>query len=158
MLIETSIQDLITSTNQIDTTARQHVYNEVQIVGGYQTTQVGNDLIFQCRTNTGHTPKIRIVNVEESSTPLASTVITTGGKQLLISPIPKTSQTYISCDCEDFVYRFAVTDQQRGVLFGKITRPTIPKTNRATQNLGKMGVCKHLLKFVAVLTNDGILT
>ena len=157
MLIETTIRDLITSTYQISTTARQHVYNEVQIINGYQITRVGGDLIFQCQTNTGHAPKIRIVGVDEAIGGAVSVLTTTTGEQLSINAIPPNTQSYISCDCEDFIYRFAVTNQQHGVLFGKITRPSIPKSTRATQNLGKIGVCKHLLKFIAVLTNENIL-
>lgn len=156
MIIEASIQDLTTSTNSIDTTARQHTANQVQLKNGFQTIKMGTDVVFQGETTTGHTPKIRITGLETSDSPTAIEVVTSSGP-IKIQPLSKQAQAYVSCDCEDFVFRFATTDQARGVLFGKITRPYIPKTNRATQNLGKIGVCKHLIKFVDLLTSQGVL-
>ncbi len=156
MLIEASIQDLISSTNTIDTDARQHVANQVQFRNGFQTIKVGSDVVFQGQTSTGHTPKIRITGLQETDEPNSIEVMTQSGP-IMILPLSKQAQAYVSCDCEDFVFRFATTDQARGVLFGKITRPYIPKTDRATQNLGKIGVCKHLIKFVELLSSQGVL-
>lgn len=156
MIIEASIQDLTASTNSIDTTARQHTANQVQLKNGFQTIKMGTDVVFQCETTTGHTPKLRVVGLEVSDSPNAIEVVTPSGP-IKIEPLSKQAQAYVSCDCEDFVFRFATTDQARGVLFGKITRPYIPKTNRGTQNLGKIGVCKHLIKFVDLLTSQGVL-
>lgn len=156
MLVEASIQDLMTSTNSIDTDARQHIANQVQFKNGFQTVKVGTDVVFQGATTTGHTPKFRITGLEEGDGPGAVEVMTQSGP-IKIQPLSKQAQAYVSCDCEDFVFRFATTDQARGVLFGKITRPYIPKTDRATQNLGKIGVCKHLIKFVDLLSSQGVL-
>jgi hypothetical protein len=156
MIIEASIQDLTASTNSIDTTARQHTANQVQMRTGFQTIKMGADVVFQGETTTGHTPKLRITGFEVSEKPNAVEVVTASGP-IKIEPLSKQAQAYVSCDCEDFVFRFATTDQARGVLFGKITHPYIPKTDRATQNLGKIGVCKHLIKFVDLLTSQGIL-
>lgn len=156
MIIEASIQDLTTSTNSIDTTARQHTANQVQLKNGFQTIKMGTDVVFQGETVSGHTPKLRVAGLEVTDGPTAVEVVTPSGP-IKILPLSKQAQAFVSCDCEDFVYRFATTDQARGVLFGKITRPYIPKTNRATQNLGKIGVCKHLIKFVDVLTSQGVL-
>lgn len=156
MIIEASIQDLTISTNSIDTTARQHTANQVQMKNGFQTVKMGTDVVFQGETTTGHTPKLRVTGLDTSDSPTAVEVVTPSGP-IKIQPLSKQAQAYVSCDCEDFVFRFATTDQARGVLFGKITRPYIPKTNRATQNLGKIGVCKHLIKFVDLLTSQGVL-
>ena len=155
MLIEASIRDLITSTNQIETKARQHIAYQVQITGGFQTLKVGPDLVFQSNTSTGHHPKIRITGFEEYTGPGAVNVVTVAGEELSVRQLSVSSRAYVSCDCEDFIYRFAATNQQYGVLFGKITRPSIPKTNRV-QNLGLIGVCKHLIKFVELLKSEGI--
>lgn len=156
MIVEASIQDLTASTNSIDTTARQHTANQVQFKNGFQTVKMGTDVVFQGETATGHTPKLRITGLQTDEGPNAVEVMTQSGP-IKIQPLSKQAQAYVSCDCEDFVFRFATTDQARGVLFGKITRPYIPKTNRATQNLGKIGVCKHLIKFVDLLTSQGVL-
>lgn len=157
MLLEASIQDLIASTNQIDTPARQHVSNQVQFINGFQSVKVGDAMVFQGHTNTDHNPKVRISGLQEEDSPTAIDVILVGGNSVKILPLSKQADALVTCDCEDFVFRFATTDQQRGVLFGKITKPYIPKTDRATQNLGKIGVCKHLIKFVDMLTAQGVL-
>jgi len=157
MLIEASIQDLVTSTNTIDTPARQHVANQVQFTNGFQAVPSGKDIIFQGTTSTGHNPKFRISGMQKDEGPQSVEVMTASGQPLKILPLLKSSQALVTCDCEDFVFRFATTDQARGVLFGKITRPYIPKTDRATQNLGKVGVCKHLIKFVDLLSAQGVL-
>jgi hypothetical protein len=156
MLIEASIQDLVASTNTIDTDARQHVANQVQFTNGFQAVPAGKDIIFQGTTSTGHNPKFRISGMQKDEGPQAIQVMSPSGP-LKILPLSKQAQTLVTCDCEDFVFRFATTDQARGVLFGKITRPYIPKTDRATQNLGKVGVCKHLIKFVDLLSAQGVL-
>lgn len=157
MIVEASIQDLITSTNSIATDARQHVANQVQFTKGFNTTKFGKDLVFQGVTSTGHTPKLRITGLDEGEKPGSISVVTPSGQPMHIQPMSKQAQAFVSCDCEDFVFRFATTDQARGVLFGRITKPYIPKTDRATQNLGKVGVCKHLIKFVELLSSQGVL-
>lgn len=157
MLVEASIQDLITSTDQIETKARQHIANQVQFSNGFQSIKVGPDIVFQGDTSTGHHPKIRITGIKEDDGPTSVEIMTMSGKPLNILPLTKQTQCYVTCDCEDFVYRFATTNQQRGVLFGKITRPHIPKSNRMTSNLGVIGFCKHLIKFTELLTAERIL-
>lgn len=157
MLIEASIRDLTTSTKQIPSTARQHVSNTVTFPTGYQVIKTGRDLVFKGTTDTKHQPALRLTNVQEVEQPPSVSIKTVAGEELVIEPISTTSPAYVTCDCEDFVYRFATTNQQHGVLFGKITRPHIPKTDRKTSNIGKIGVCKHILKFVDLLASENIL-
>jgi hypothetical protein len=156
MLVEASIRDLVTSTNQIETKFRQHISNQVQLVGGYEAFKVGADLVFQADVNTGHHPKLRITGVQETDDNNATSVVLVGGERMDIKPLQKSDRAFVTCDCDDFVFRFALTNQSQGVLFGKITKQYIPKTNRPSQNLGVIGVCKHILKLVDVLTADGV--
>lgn len=156
MLIEASIQDLLTSTNQIETKARQHIAYKVQFPQGYQVLKVGKDLVFQGHASTGHNPKIRQVNFQEDED-TGTLVATTTHETLSVVPMEMNSPVYVTCDCEDFVYRFAFTNHQQGVLFGRITSPKIPKTNRPTSNLGQIGICKHLIKFVELLASEKLI-
>ena len=160
MLVEASIKDLINSTNQIETKARQHIAYQVRITNGFQVLRVGRDLVFQGHTSTGHDPKIRLIDYQESQqgdSTKSTPIVTVAQQEIDLIPMTKHSQVYVTCNCEDFIYRFATTNQKNGVLFGHITRPTIPKTSRPSSNLGQIGVCKHLIKFIDLLTAEQIL-
>lgn len=157
MLLEASIRDLIVSTNQIETKFRQHVSDQVQFTMGYQVMQIGDSVVFQGYTSNDHFPKIRVLHTQPDDSTTAVKLVTVAGKSLSIVPIKKTSDVLITCNCEDFVYRFATTNQQHGVLFGSITKPYIATGVRPSQNLGVIGVCKHLIKLVDILTADRIL-
>lgn len=156
MLIEASIQDLIRSTEQIDTTARHHIAYQVQMVNGYQVVKFGPDLVFQGQTSTNHHPKIRMVGYQLDEGPRSAKVVTVSGEELSIKPLSKRSKTYITCDCEDFIYRFAMTNQKQDVLFGRITSVYIPKTNRPSSNIGQIGVCKHIIRLIDLLEDERI--
>lgn len=158
MIVETSLNTLINSTNSIDTDDRQHIANQVQFKAGFEASSTNDSIIFQGTTTHDYTVRLKFpVTVVDDANPTGVDVVLVGGDAVRIEQIQPNADVLVSCTCEDFVYRFATTDAAQGVLFGDIRKVSIPKTDRKTQNLGKIGLCKHLIKFTTLLKSERIL-
>lgn len=158
MILEMTVRELIANTERIETTKRHHVADQVQIVGGFVVQQLGEtDLLFEGDTNTGHHPKIRApIQIVETG---GTRVTTADGTQLTILPISSTADdVQVTCDCEDFYFRFATLNSKANVLFGTITKVYIPKGTRNVAPASTVpAVCKHIIKLSHLLNNQGVL-
>jgi hypothetical protein len=157
MIVEMTLDQLIRNTEQIETTKRHHIADQVQIPGGYEALKVNDgEVVFQGETNTKHHPKIRIEiePVETGGVPLTLTT----GENISIKPTDTRSKdVQVTCDCEDFYYRFATVNSKNGVLFGNITKVYIPKGKRKPEGPFQPSICKHIIKLGSTLRGDGVI-
>lgn len=154
MIVETTIAQLVANTAQIDTSKRQHVANEVQFTGGLTVVSLDdNTVLIKAITSNGYRPAIKLPTIEDDTS--RTIIVFSDGTQLAIKPVSKSDEDiHVTCNCKDFVYRFAGINTKRSVLFGKIERFNyIRKTNnkRTTTEYLEPAVCKHLLKLVRTL-------
>jgi len=160
MLVEMTMQELIRNTEQIPTEKRHHIADQVQIVGGYHVQRIGeSDLVFQAKTSTGHTAKIRAV-VSETPSGGASVELSDGTPMQFAPIATRADDVQISCNCEDFYYRFAAVNSRYRVLFGEITKPYIPKGPRMSDRepaSDQPAICKHVIKLTHLLQSQGIM-
>jgi len=62
----------------------------------------------------------------------------------------------VRCDCADFYWRFAAYNAKDKSLDGRSPKPYQAKTNRGPVNPQQVpGMCKHLLKIIEVLKDNG---
>lgn len=161
MLIESSLSELIRNTEHIDTTKRHHVANEVQLTGGIQYSRLeqGNILVV-AETNKGYQPILKLP-LEQFKTGSVSITLVDGTTDVYDPVSINNDDVQVSCNCDDFFFRFASASAKTGTLFGKINHaPYIRKGNHHNnvQPITTPGLCKHLLKLVRVLRTQGIVS
>ncbi len=150
-----SLGQLLANTRKIPTTKRHHIADQVQLVGGFQAVKLdGSRIVFQSKTNTGHAPK---VSFDYEETTNGTQVVTQDGTDLSIRPKSSTTDDIlVSCNCEDFFYRFATVNSENGVLFGNIERVYVPKGTRKLSQQeypisSQPAICKHVIKLTDLL-------
>lgn len=82
------------------------------------------------------------------------------GKEYYIKPLPvNDTNVNVTCDCEDYIMRFAHYNDQNGCHLGPLPPNYVRKTTtRPPVNPLKVpGMCKHLLKAVDDLRGYGLL-
>ncbi len=157
MIVESSMRELIANTERIPTTKRHHIANQVVIVRGFEAQRLGeDDVLFSAVTSEGHNPKIRVKVTEDEHSP---TTVNLGDTQVHITPVSVASDdVQVSCDCDDFFFRFARINSKYGVLFGRIDRVYIPKGTRHVGPVSTVpAVCKHIIKFTHLLRSHNIM-
>lgn len=64
----------------------------------------------------------------------------------------------VSCNCNDFKWRFAYYNSKDGSLLGTAPPPYIGRTNRGAANPQETpGVCKHIIRLKKELENDNLI-
>ena len=156
MIVEMTLDQLIKNTEQIETKKRHHIADQVQLNGGYQALKLNDgEVVFQAKTNTNHQPKIR---VEIEQVDRGTNIVLTTGESVEIKPIDtRQKDVQVSCNCEDFIYRFATVNSRNGVLFGNITNTYIAKGVRKPEGPFEPSVCKHIIKLGSVLKANDII-
>lgn len=160
--IETNINDLIQSTIAAfpNTTKRQHVIDEIEISEVKLTPFLGVKTLF-CRclavneTN-GHryAPMILFKNVPYYRSPAADLKsIDDAGQTHYIEKI-ESNDVLVRCNCKDFKFRFEFCDNKKS-LYGSISKRY--KSSDIANPLQLEGACKHILKFIENLRNDGFI-
>jgi len=67
------------------------------------------------------------------------------------------SNVKVACECLDFYWRFAPFNSKDGSLHGQPPSPYAKKTDRPPVNKNKTpGVCKHLMKTITELKQEGV--
>ena len=158
MLVEASLNTLIASTERIETKFRHHIFDQVRLPSGYTLQRMADgSLIAQATTDKGFVPKIKFkTEISEEQQPNMTVVQTVDGETLYVEPAKMADDVLITCSCDDFVYRFAITNKKQGVLFGDIRKTPVPKGVRPSANLNVIGVCKHLLKLTDLLKTERV--
>lgn len=150
MLLETTINQLEQTTNTEHNGDRDGRSKAVVFVGSIQATKTNPGILFIGTTQTGHKVQLRPLDVEEIADGTVVQLIS--GESMTIAPISKLqANVQLNCSCEDFTFRLARADSARGILFGRITKPYTKKTTAPANTT--VGVCKHLMKMVDVLTS-----
>ena len=150
-----------------DTKKRQHATNEVQ-VAAYQyipKTRVNQlHVVSNTRSNGGgqYNQVIVLRDVHYDMADTATNIsIDRGGKKFYVEPVELNSTTVaVSCNCADYVMRFAHTNSANNCHVGQLPPPYTRKTTtRPPVNPDNVpGLCKHLLKMVDDLKRTGLLT
>jgi hypothetical protein len=157
MIVEMTLDQLVRNTEKIETTKRHHIADEVQLKNGYQALKISEqEVVFQAETSTDHNPKIRmeIEQTEQGGIPLTLTT----GESVKIQPVnTRQKDVQVTCNCDDFIFRFATVNSKNGVLFGNITKTYIAKGVRKPEGPFEPSVCKHIIKLGSVLKGDGII-
>lgn len=82
------------------------------------------------------------------------------GREYFIKTLPLTdTNVHVTCDCEDYIFRFAHTNDQNGCHLGQLPPNYVRKTTtRPPANPNNVpGCCKHLLKIMDTLKGYGLL-
>jgi len=100
------------------------------------------------------------VEYADDDNPNNLTFMATNNETYNVYPI-KMRSSYVKarCTCLDFYYRFALWNWQAGAIYGDKPKPytRVPGSNRGPVNPNKVpGVCKHIIKFVEELQNNGL--
>lgn len=147
-----------------ETRKRQHATGEVN-VGNIQFVPIANGLQVnaQSRSN-GHdyTQQMIFSDVETApeGAPDTASYVGTDGTTRTIQPIPlATAQAKVNCNCLDFHYRFAKLNYSNDALVGNPPPLYQRKTQtRPPANPARVpGICKHIIRLVDNLKQQGIL-
>lgn len=141
---------------------RQHATGEVNLKGLTWRASYGVKALEVMATAIGgekqYAPKIIFNNVEfdDEETEDNITVPAEAGpinfKQINLSE----NNMRVRCDCLDFYYRFATWNAKDKSLDGRAPKPYQAKTNRGPVNPKQVpGMCKHLLRIIEVLKENG---
>jgi len=145
------------------TKKRQHATNEVTIQGVEYIPYVGTKMLHvrSTATSNGHTynQAIQFLNTTFGDGLYSVTIQSRDGQTHQLHPISLTNQNVkVRCNCLDFYYRFAQHNHQDKSIVGRAPIPYQRKTQDHPEvNPDHVpGMCKHLLKVVEKMRNDGI--
>ncbi|PPD55681.1 MAG: hypothetical protein CTY12_00045 [Methylotenera sp.] len=149
-----------------DTKKRQHATNEVQ-VAAYQYIPKTNVKLLQVVSNTNsqsggrYNQVIVLRDVQYDMADSATNIsIDRGGKKFYVKPVAfNTTNVAVSCNCPDYIMRFAHTNAENNCHVGQLPPQYIRKTtDRPSANPNHVpGMCKHLLKMTEDLQRTGLL-
>lgn len=150
-----------------DTKKRQHATNEVQVTA-YQYIPRTNVKQLQVVSNTSsqsggrYNQVIVLRDVQYDMAESATNVsIDRGGKKFFVEPVPfNTTNVAVSCNCPDYIMRFAYTNAENNCHVGPLPKQYVRKTtDRPSANPNHVpGMCKHLLKMSEDLQRTGLLS
>jgi hypothetical protein len=151
-----------------NTKKRQHSTGEVQVTNiEYQPAPAQKALqITTITTSNGsgnqHNQMVMLKNATFESMGNGSNASfkAVDGKEYYIKPLPvNDTNVNVACDCEDYLMRFAHTNNQNGCHLGPLppnyVRKTTTRPPANPQNVP--GCCKHLLKLLDDLKGYGLL-
>jgi hypothetical protein len=112
-------------------------------------------------SNNGHAHKVivELRGVEFGAVDGGVEVTSTDGQQISITPVSlNTSYVGVSCDCPDYIFRFANYNINNDCHVGPIPPRYIRKTtNRPEVNPNKVpGMCKHVMAAIGDLRKIGL--
>ncbi|TFH11190.1 MAG: hypothetical protein E4H14_01160 [Candidatus Thorarchaeota archaeon] len=147
-----------------DTQKRQHATGEVN-VGNIQFVPVANGLQInaQSRSNSHNYAQSMIftgVETAPEGAPDTASYMGTDGETHNITPIALAgSRAKVNCSCLDFHYRFAKLNYSADALVGNPPPLYQRKTQtRPPANPARVpGICKHIIRLVDMLKQQGIL-
>lgn len=167
-LIEISAAGLLQTTISgfPKTKARQHLVGEVTISNIRYIPYAQSEALRIDANSTSHghpyKPTIQFTGVfyEQEDSPEVVSFKGTDNADYHIHPISmQDAQIETRCTCLDFYWRFATHNYQNDALYGDPPPPYRKKTDRPPANPTKSpGMCKHVIKFVDILKQTGIVT
>lgn len=149
------------------TKKRQHATGEVAVSNIQYIPYVGMKMLHvkSVATSNGHQYQQVIqfngVAFENADTEVNATFAASDGTDYHITPLDLTvHNAKVRCSCLDFYYRFANYNAQDKSLVGKAPPVYIRKTTtRPSVNPTRVpGMCKHLLKTVSELKQNGLIS
>lgn len=166
---ETTLPDLYQST--VDafprTTKRQHSTDLVRIAAMEWVPYLGVKTLFlKGLAQSGESGKeykpivvFKGVRYHDNHTPGLVEITANNGQRYLLEKLKYSSnEVLVRCNCPDFSWRFNYYDHLDKSLFGRKRAAYESTTGRPPANPGEMpGMCKHLIKFVRVIQQSGIL-
>jgi len=160
MISESSINDLYRSTVLAfpHTSKRQYAVDPVEISAITYTPYLGMKTLFvKCiAQNEGreYSPIILIKKVHFLSK--GGHVIKTDGQNYFLEQVSLDNDVLLRCNCKDFSFRFNFYDYVDKSLYGRKRKKYESKGGPPANPLNMPGMCKHLLKLVSVLKEDGV--
>jgi len=145
---------------------RQHALQDVNLSNEKWTASIGmKALQLSALANGGekqYAPKIIFNKVEFENEDSSDnvTVKSSSGDDIHFKPIDLSKNTMrVRCTCPDFYWRFAAFNAKDKSLDGRSPKPYQRKTNRGPANPQQVpGMCKHLLKLIELMQNNGAAT
>lgn len=144
--------------------ARQHAVTPVQVQNiQFAPDRQGNTLTIAVNvTNNGHKyqPSIKFDNVVYDDSDQSDNTSFKGmdNRDYHIIPIELSGHNAkVRCNCLDFYYRFAPSNNTDQSLLGQAPPPYVKRSNRPLVNPQKKpGVCKHLLRAIQALRSVNV--
>ena len=103
-----------------------------------------------------YTPQIEFQDVNYSGDDYTFTG--PDGEEYSIERISYDNDVRVTCDCLDFRWRFSLWNSKNKALLGPPPEQYQKKTNRPPQNPQQLpGMCKHLLRLVHYLDDEGVI-
>lgn len=142
-----------------DTRKRQHATGEVNITNVQYVPIAGGLQVKSASRSNGNNYNQVIIFSGVKQAPEGATYTGTDGAEHTIEPIALPgSNVKVNCNCLDFHYRFALWNFNDNALAGP--KPPLYRrktTHRPPANpLQVSGVCKHILKLVDALRQNGL--
>lgn len=164
LLLELSYFDLEGRTKQTFGNERKDKSNRVQSYNLIFIPMEANNklkVVANTQTSSKHTYNSNIlfdnVHYLDGEQPNMFTFKGNDNSQYIINKLPKGNNVKVNCSCLDFYYRFSTWDDRFKSLDGNPPPPYIKKTNKPEVNPMKSpGVCKHIMRLMDELQNQGI--
>lgn len=164
-LNEIALADLQDSTNKNFGSGREERAPKVNVINTFFIPSISDETLLVKSETKGkyfnYTTKIKFNNVKyvEFDDENAVKILGVDNNFYYINKLSsKNNEIKVNCTCLDFFYRFAAWNASKDALDGDPPEPYIKKTDREPVNPTKSpGACKHILKLVNNLKNDGIL-
>ena len=159
--LESSLSDLYQSAVEAfpKTQMRQHATHDIVITNLHWMPFVGMKTLFirgLANQNEGreYSPIILIKKVHFLEK--GGRVIKTDGQNYFLEQISFNNDVLLRCNCADFSFRFNFYDYTDKSLYGRKRKKYESKGGPPANPMKMPGMCKHLLKLIEVLKNDGI--
>lgn len=146
-----------------NTQKRQHATSGVAIDNIEYTPYLGTKMLHvRSMANQEYKQALQFVQVSFAQQPSDQTVtiLATDGTEAHLNPIVlQDHNVKVRCSCLDFYFRFAVWNFNDNSIVGRAPKPyRRTTTTRPEANPDHVpGLCKHLLKLIEVLRQDGII-
>lgn len=164
VIVELSLSNLKNNVNRNFGRERETRSNRIKVTNYEAIPSVSNkELLLKARIvgeENNYQVSVRFTNVGFSSSlapGFVEIVGMDGVKYFVRQTTLAQTMVKVKCNCLDFYWRFATWNHGRKSLEGDPPPPYVKLTDRPPVNPNKVpGACKHIMKFMAFIKNEGI--